>query len=67
MSDMRTRPDIQQRAALARLSVPREQKVLHIRSMQQRDERAHNTVQYRKNLLLEQMMASFDRWMRSIL
>lgn len=67
MNDMRTRPDIQQRAALARLNVQHEQKVLHVRAQQVQEQRAHNTLQYRKNSLIEQMMANFDRWVRSVL
>jgi hypothetical protein len=67
MSDMRTRPDIQQRAALARLSVQHEQRALHVRCMQQLKERAYNTAKYRENSLIDQMMASFDRWVRSVL
>lgn len=67
MSDMRTRPDIQQRAALTRLSVQHEQRVLHVRCMQQLKERAYNTAKYRENSLIDQMMADFDRLVKNYL
>jgi hypothetical protein len=64
---MRTRPDIQQRAALARLSVLYQQKVARTKAQQVVSQRAHNTVEYRRNLLLNQMMANFDRWAKDFL
>ena len=67
MTDMRSRPDIQQRAALASLHVLHQQKVAHAKMKQVQDQRAHNTVQYRQNLMFDQMMAQFDRWAKGFL
>lgn len=61
MSDMRTRPDIQRRAASAQLNFLHQQKVACAKQQQVQDQRAHNTQEYRKNLLIDQMMEAFDR------
>ena len=63
---MRTRPDIQQQAVRARLSALRNQSIERVRAKQVQDQRAHNTVLYRQNLMFDQMMAAFDYWAKRL-
>lgn len=64
---MRTRPDIQQQAVRARLSALRNHSIERVRAQQVQEQRAHNTVQYRQNLFVDQLMEAFDRWAKGFL